>query len=286
MKYTILEEYRQDLYQTFERSPDVLMDIIDSLIWESRRKYPIDLTCAPTFRRQWSSFYKGLRRGRFSRKRLRGLACTYYPRVSEERLVLIIDATSILRPLSPTVPNRQYVHTAAATTPDGKPVGIGWQFALLVGAPATPSSWTHILDCTRIPTNSTPAALAIGQLKRVLPDLVPRPLVLGDRYYGSVTFVRDLQPLACDGLLKNSNPSRLLPAAPASVRRAVAGASRHERPTVSAQRPLHSRGAGRHLDRSRCPRAPGHRGRVAGFGLRRRSHRTRHRRALCPPGRP
>ena len=202
MKYTILEEYRQDLYQTFERSPDVLMDIIDSLIWESRRKYPIDLTCAPTFRRQWSSFYKGLRRGRFSRKRLRGLACTYYPRVSEERLVLIIDATSILRPLSPTVPNRQYVHTAAATTPDGKPVGIGWQFALLVGAPATPSSWTHILDCTRIPTNSTPAALAIGQLKRVLPDLVPRPLVLGDRYYGSVTFVRDLQPLACDGLLR------------------------------------------------------------------------------------
>jgi hypothetical protein len=202
MEYTILKEYRQDLYETFTRSPDVLMDIIDSLIWETRRKYPIDLTRAPSFRRRWPSFYKSLQRGRFSRKQLRLLACIYYPLVPEERPVLIIDATSILRRLAPTSPNRQYVHTADATTPGGKPVGGGWQFALLVGAPATTSSWTHVLDCTRIPTNSTPAALALGQLTRVLPALPRRPLVLGDRYYGSVTFVRSLQPLACDGLLR------------------------------------------------------------------------------------
>ena len=97
MDATILQGYRQDLYETFEQSADVLLDIIDILIWNSRRKYPIDLTCTPTFHRQWSSFDKGFRHGRFSRKQLRMLACTYYPCVPEERIVLIVDASSILR---------------------------------------------------------------------------------------------------------------------------------------------------------------------------------------------
>jgi hypothetical protein len=118
-----------------------------------------------------------------------------------ERLVLGIDASSIARPCSPTAADRTYVHQS--NLPKGsKPVRPGWQFSTLTVLPDVPSSWTYILDNVRVTSQQTQGEAATAQLEAVLPHLPTRPLLLGDGYYGSVTFLLLLANLPCDVLLR------------------------------------------------------------------------------------
>ena len=68
--------------------------------------------------------------------------------------------------------------------------------------PQEPSSWTYILDNVRVPSTQTQGEAAAGQLATLLPLLPVRALLLGDGYYGSVTFLLLLANLPCDVLLR------------------------------------------------------------------------------------
>jgi len=201
MDCTALRTWRVAVYATMTRQRDVLMNTLDALLTAPQTARPIDLTLAPAFVRGWPSFYHGLQEGRLNRTALRRLYCAHLPLTPGQRLVLALDTTSILRPQSPTARDRMAVH--AANLPDGaKPIGIGWQFSLLVVTPPTPSSWTYVLDGTRVRTGTTAARLGATQVAAVLPLLPARPLVLGDRYYGSATFLLDARLQACDKLVR------------------------------------------------------------------------------------
>ena len=201
MDCTRLQAFRMALYLTFRRSAAVFMNIIDALLTAPQAHRAIELTLVAAFERQWPSFYQALQDGRIDHIQQRRLYCHYAPVTPGTRLVLAIDASSIFRPLSPTAWDRMAVH--AANLPDGAtPVGLGWQFSALVVVPEIPSSWTYYLACTRIRSGTTPARVATAQLASVLPSLPARPLVLGDRYYGSAAFVLLTQNLPCDKLLR------------------------------------------------------------------------------------
>ena len=136
-----------------------------------------------------------------------------------ERLVLGIDASSIARPCSKTAQDRTYVHQS--NLPAGsRPVRPGWQFSTLTVLPEQASSWTYILDNTRVPSTRTQGEAACTQLASVLPLLPCRALLLGDGYYGSVTFLSLLVGVSCDALLRFArNRVVYRPAPPPSGRR-------------------------------------------------------------------
>lgn len=201
MDYTVLQTWRVALYATMTRGAAVLMNILDALLTAPHTRRAIELTLTLAFARQWPSFYQGLQEGRLHRAALRALYCAHVPYTPGKRLVLALDASSVLRPQSPTAKDRMAVH--AANLPDGAtPTGIGWQFSFLVVAPATPSSWTYVLACTRVRTGTTPARLGAIQIAAVVPHLPARPLVLGDRYYGSATFLLDPRLQGCEKLVR------------------------------------------------------------------------------------
>lgn len=201
MDTTPFQTWRVALYATMTRQAAVLMNIVDALISAPRLQRAIDLTLTPAFVRQWPSFYQGLQQGHLDRTALRALYAAHVPYLAAQRLVLALDTSSILRPQSLTARDRMAVH--AANLPAGsKPVGIGWQFSLLVATPETPSCWTYVLDVTRVRAGTTAARLGAKQVAAVRPWLPSRPLVLGDRYYGSATFVLDPCLQDCDKLVR------------------------------------------------------------------------------------
>jgi len=215
-----LAAFRENLYGCFLQAGDTLLNLIDALATETPAKSLPELSLSPCFQRGWGSLYQGLQNARIDRSALRRLFAAHAPQPTEgKRLVLGIDASSILRPCSKTAADRTYVH--ASNLPEGsKPVAAGWQFSTLTVLPETPSSWTYVLDNTRVTSEQTQAQTAAEQLAALLPLLPERPLLLGDGYYGSVTFLQAMIDLPCDCLLRLAK-NRVLyrPAPPPPVKR-------------------------------------------------------------------
>ena len=219
-----LSAFRQELYACFCKAGDALFNCIDALLSETPARSLAELSLSPFFVRQWPSLYQALQEASVDRVALQRLFCTYASLPARgERLVLGIDASSIARPASKTAQDRTYVHQS--NLPEGsKPVRPGWQFSTLTVLPDQPSSWTYILDNVRVPSTQTQGEAACTQLRQVLPLLPCRALLLGDGYYGSVTFLTLLAALpsgaGCDALLRFAR-NRVLyrPAPPSSGKR-------------------------------------------------------------------
>ena len=200
--FTQLSAFRQQLYACFCTAGDALFNCIDALLSETPARSLAELSLSPFFERKWPSLYQGLQEASVDRVALQRLFAAYVTLPAEgQRLVLGIDASSIARPCSHTAKDRTYVHQS--NLPEGsKPVRPGWQFSTLTVLPQEPSSWTYILDNTRVASEQTQGEAAAKQLNAVLPLLPCRALLLGDGYYGSVTFLLLLCDVPCDVLLR------------------------------------------------------------------------------------
>jgi hypothetical protein len=97
-----------------------------------------------------------------------------------KRLWLGIDVSSRARRESETARDRTGVYQS--NMPRGsKPITYGWQFSALVVLPEQPSSWKSPLDQQRIESAQTALGVAAEQLRRLLPLLSSRPILVGDR---------------------------------------------------------------------------------------------------------
>ncbi len=67
MDLTTLQEFRQEIYNSFERAGDSLFNTIDALISESQAQSFPELSLSPFFLRSWSSLYKAFKRGQINR---------------------------------------------------------------------------------------------------------------------------------------------------------------------------------------------------------------------------
>ncbi len=113
-----------------------------------------------------------------------------------KRFVLGIDASSIARLQSRTARDRAYAHQS--NRPEGSiPATPGWQFSTLTVLPETPSSGTRLLDNTSIPGEQTQGQAAAPSLTALVPQRLWRPLLPGDGYYGGVTFLQQIETVAC-----------------------------------------------------------------------------------------
>ncbi len=228
---TALGAYRLALYRCFTRARDALFDLCDALATSPGARSFVELSQAPCVHRQWPSVYEALEDGQIERTALRALFKTTAPRpVPGTRTVLALDSSPSARPYARTAPDRTLVHVPAAgqvLPPHVAPVRPGWAFSTLVVVPAAPSSWTHILDNARIPSDQT--ALTVGAAQRAA--LVPtrtqeqdqeaagtgpgeRPLLLADGSYGTAGWVEATADLALDQVVRAASTRVLYRAAP------------------------------------------------------------------------
>lgn len=214
MYCSTLAGFRDGLYLCFERAGDALMDLADALLSETAAKSLPELSLSPLFRRQWPSLYAALQDAQVNQEHLRRLFVAFAPLPAEgQRLVVGLDASPIARPHSDTAQDRTHVH--APNLPAGcRPVTVGWQFSSLVVLPERPGSFVYLLDTLRIPSHQTPAQVGAEQVQKMLPRLSRRALLLGDRYYGSLTFFSQVAEVACDKLLRLQKHRLLYRAAP------------------------------------------------------------------------
>ena len=197
-----LADFRQGVYACFGNGRDALFNACDALLTEPQARSFVELSLSPLFTRRWPSLYQTMQNACVHRDPLRQLFARFVSAPADgQRLVLGIDASSIARPCSQTARDRTYVHES--NLPEGsKPVVAGWQFSTLTVLPDTPSSWTYILDNVRVESGQTQGGVAAEQLQTLVPWLPGRPLLLGDGYYGGLSFLQQVETVACDKLLR------------------------------------------------------------------------------------
>lgn len=206
MNCTILEVFRHDLYhECFTRAADALFDLADALLTDPTARSFVELSCAATFQRRWSSLYEALEDGQIDRRALLQLNVRMLPRrLIGSRLVLGLDTTSFLRPQAHTSPDRTLVYRSNLPK-DATPVAPGWQFSTLVVLPEPVSSWMYTLSNQRISSESDATQIGVEQLSMLLSLLKPRqirPLVVLDRRYSNQVWVRESAKLECDQLIR------------------------------------------------------------------------------------
>ena len=205
MDYTILQAFRQALYQCFTRAADALFDLCDALLTDPSARSFVELSQAASFQRAWPSLYEALEDGLIDRAALLRLFVAALPQqLIGTRLLLGLDTSSILRPDAHTSQDRTLVYRPNLPK-DATPVGPGWCFSTLVVLPDPVSSWTYVLDNRRVPSSETADTIGLEQLRESLPLLAARcsrPILVLDRHYSSAPWVLASADLPCDQLIR------------------------------------------------------------------------------------
>jgi DDE superfamily endonuclease len=215
MNLNILQRFRHEVYDCFDRAADALFNSVDALLTEPQAQSFPELSLSPCFERRWCSLYEAFEDGRIDQERLRRVFAHYllWPGTGE-RMWLGLDARSHERPESQTAPDRTVVYKPNLPE-NSKPISYGWQFSTVVLLPAQPSSWTPVLDQQRIRSDQTSVQVAAAQLRELAPLLGCRPIVATDRWYSCAPFLLLTEGLPFDKVLRLKRKRVLYRAAPA-----------------------------------------------------------------------
>jgi hypothetical protein len=153
---TQLTQFREQVYQNFNKRADALMDLLDALSSQSRARSVVELSLEACFRREHTSVFKAIASyfPKWTKKSLAQLASPYLPR-PQHRLFWAfgVDTTPQPRPYAQTLKDRSYVYQPALLQ-SNKPVTIGHcysEVALLPEPEAQQgSAWVIPLSCQRV----------------------------------------------------------------------------------------------------------------------------------------
>lgn len=205
-----LAAFRQSVYGCLTHARDALFELTDAVLTSPGLASFPELSCAPVFRRHWSSLYEALQDGKLDSRALLKLEVEHLPSV--ERPLLVGDHTAWGRVQARTLKDRSFVHQPTPIKGQ-KPITIGHRYSTIGLAPAGAGSWFLPLLHERIASETTPSAKLAGQLKDVcllLRAQPPgRPLGLFDSEFGSGAFIEQTEGLDCD-LLFRLKPNRKL----------------------------------------------------------------------------
>lgn len=208
--------FRLQVHASFTFRADALFELIEALLLTPVRS-AVELSTSPAFRRCFASVYDALRQGRLERTRLRAALAAVEP---EDAItvggyaVYATDSTITARPDAETLPDRSQVYSAQ----HGKALP-GHQFSWLGRIVARGQSWFAPREVDRIPSTSTPAAVAAAQVKTLAAEATPtaQKVVVGDSRYANHSFlgvfvglahVQALVRLACNRVLYGPPPPK------------------------------------------------------------------------------
>lgn len=193
-----LIQFRQAAYGQLGKARDALFELTDAVIQMRQVQSVAELSCAPAFRRQWSSAYEAIQDSCPDRTDLLHLYLRQLP--SGERLLLAGDHTAWPKLHAPTLSERSYQHQPTPI-PGRRPVTIGYGYSTLALIPERTGSWALPLLHERIPSQK-PIETAARQLRQVCPLLPTRALSLWDSEYGCAAFLSATAGLPVDKLLR------------------------------------------------------------------------------------
>ena len=196
--FTQLQQFRQAAYARLGNGRDALFELSDAVMETAHPQSFVELSCAPAFRRKWSSAYEALQDGRPKRTELMELYCSHF--LSSERLVLAVDHTAWPRLWAETLKERSYQHQPTVL-PGHRPVTIGHGYSTVAIVPEQSGSWALPLLHERF-ADQKPVPKGAAQLKEVCSHLTVRPLAVLDAEYGCGDFLLATREVAADKLMR------------------------------------------------------------------------------------
>lgn len=175
VRYTTeLEQFRQQLYQNFNKRADTLMELVDALCSYPEANSVVALSLAPCFRRGHASLYAAIADWEWEEETMARLAAPYVTQPKQRPFWLLgADVTPQPRPFAPTLRDRGMVYQPNLVK-GNKPVTIGHQYTTVAMLPereaGVSDSWTVPLSVERIATNDDKEMAGSQQIGRLLKD--------------------------------------------------------------------------------------------------------------------
>ena len=134
---TQLKQFREQVYQNFNKRADAIMDLLDALSSNSQARSVVELSLEACFRREHTSVFKAITayRPEWMSKSLAQLAAVSLPDPRQRPFwLLAVDTTPQPRLYAQTLKDRSYVYQPAAIQ-SNKPVTIGHCYSEVVLLP-------------------------------------------------------------------------------------------------------------------------------------------------------
>ena len=171
-----LKQFRQEVYQNFNKRADTMMDLLDALSSNTSADTVVELSLNPAFRREYSSLFTALDEWEpdKSAKNLAQLAGPYLPKPVKQPFWLIgTDVTPQPRIHAPTLEDRSYVYQPN-TIKSNKPITVGHAYSSVVLFPEEESEhspiWVVPLCVKRAASSQDKEMVGAKQVGKLLDD--------------------------------------------------------------------------------------------------------------------
>ncbi len=171
----VLNDFRIDVYRCYTRRADALFELADAVACSTARVTDLArLSLEGEQRRGHGGVYDAVNAGCIDPGALASvLAGTPLPKIigpdGQARIVLAVDVSNWLRPDAATSPNRSFCHTYARGRGQADMIP-GWPYSFVVALESGQSSWTAILDATRLAPGDDATLVTADQLRHVIYD--------------------------------------------------------------------------------------------------------------------
>ena len=184
---SLLQQFRQSVYQTLSRRADATLDFIDALTVTRHVDSPVALSEAAPFRRKFSSIYDVLAEGQMEAQALHPLLTQSQPSNCEHLAgyeVYGLDTTPDERPEAETLAERGLVKAQK-----NEPARLGQKFSWLSRLVKRGTSWVAPWDVRRVKTDSTDNQTAVEQVKALDRQNSHPKVVVADSLYANQVFL-------------------------------------------------------------------------------------------------
>ena len=169
-----LEQFRQQLYQNFNKRADTSIELVDALCSYPEAASPVELSLAPCFRRGHDSLYAAIAEYEWEENSIARLAAPYVPKPQKRPFWLLgADVTPQPRQFSPTLKDRGIVYQPNLVQ-GNKPVTIGHQCSIVGLLPETEAgvseSWIVPLSVKRVETSDDKEMIGSQQIDHLMQD--------------------------------------------------------------------------------------------------------------------
>jgi hypothetical protein len=173
---THLKQFRQAVYQNFNKRADTLMDLLDALSSNTAANSVVELSLNPAFRRDYSALFTALAEWEPDQadQNLAQLAAPYLPKPVRLPFWLIgADVTPQPRPHARTLTDRSYVYQPNVLK-SNKPLTLGHAYSSAVLFPEEEGehgpAWVVPLSVQRVPSRADKEMVGALQIRALLED--------------------------------------------------------------------------------------------------------------------
>ena len=184
---TLLQQFRQAVYQILPKRADASLDLVDALTVAGHVASPVALSEEGPFRRKFSAVYDVLHAGGVEVETLHPVLTAHFPAEADTLAgyeVYAVDTTPDERPEAETLAERGLLKAQKNV-----PVRLGQKFSWLVRLIQPGTSWVAPWDVRRVNTASNDNQTAVAQVTALAASSARRKVVVADSLYANVVFL-------------------------------------------------------------------------------------------------